>query len=71
MHTLKYVNGGSMRKNQGNVFDEYFTKPEISKILFEKTKEIISQYENLEKFTWLEPSVGDGCFYKLLPEKTI
>lgn len=71
MHTLKYVNGGSMRKNQGNVFDEYFTKPEISKILFEKTKEIISQYENLEKFTWLEPSVGDGCFYKLLPKKRI
>ena len=33
---LKYVNGGVMRKNLNNHFDEYFTKPEIAKMLFEK-----------------------------------
>lgn len=69
--TLKYVNGGVMRKNLNNHFDEYFTKPEIAKMLFEKTKKIIVKYENLDKYTWLEPSVGDGCFYSLLPEKKI
>jgi hypothetical protein len=35
--------------------------------LFEKTKNIISQHEKIEKYTWLEPSVGEGCFYDLLP----
>lgn len=69
--TLKYVNGGVMRKNLNNHFDEYFTKPEIAKMLFEKTKKIIAKYENLDKYTWLEPSVGDGCFYSLLPENRI
>ena len=69
--TLHYVNGGVMRKNLNNHFDEYFTKPEIAKMLFEKTKKIIAKYENLHKYTWLEPSVGDGCFYSLLPENRI
>ena len=69
--TLHYVNGGVDRKNLNNHFDEYFTKPEIAKMLFEKTKKIIAKYENLDKYTWLEPSVGDGCFYSLLPENRI
>lgn len=69
--TLHYVNGGVMRKNLNNHFDEYFTKPEVAKMLFEKSKKIIAKYENLDKYTWLEPSVGDGCFYSLLPENRI
>lgn len=68
---LKYVNGGIMKNNQNNHFDAYFTKPEVAAYFFHKTKEIISQYENIEQFTWLEPSVGDGCFYKLLPHNKI
>lgn len=68
---LKYTNGNAMKVNTKNKFDEYFTKPEISKILFKKTCEIISKYENLTKFTWLEPSVGDGCFFEILPKKKI
>lgn len=68
---LKYTNGRTMKINTKNKFDEYFTKPKISKFLFEKTCEIISKYENLSDFTWLEPSVGDGCFYEILPEKKI
>ncbi|MDO4673715.1 SAM-dependent methyltransferase [Campylobacter sp.] len=68
---LRYVNGGVMKSNANNHFDEYFTKPEIAKTLFEKSKKIIAKYENLDKYTWLEPSVGEGCFYKLLPESKI
>ena len=68
---LKYVNGRTMKQNHSNIFDEYFTKPEISKMLFERTKHIISRYENISKYTWVEPSVGDGCFYKILPENKI
>ncbi|KAA6226053.1 SAM-dependent methyltransferase [Campylobacter sp. LR196d] len=60
-----------MKENNENIFDEYFTKPKIAQYLFEKSKEIISKYENIKKYTWLEPSVGDGCFYKLLPHKKI
>ena len=36
--TLHYVNGGVMKKNPNNHFDAYFTKPEIAKMLFKKTK---------------------------------
>ena len=68
---LKYANGGVMRENKSNKFDAYFTKPEMAKYFFEKSKEIIAKYENIESFTWLEPSVGDGCFYKLLPHNKI
>lgn len=68
---LKYVNGGAMKSNINNRFDEYFTKTEIATYLFEKTKEIIAQYENLDIYTWLEPSVGDGCFYNILPKNKI
>ena len=60
-----------MRINMNNPLDEYFTKPEISKQLYEKTKEIISKYEDVKKYTWLEPSVGEGCFFRWLPRKKI
>lgn len=60
---LKYTNGNIMKENVKNPLDEYFTKPEVSKILYERTRKIISQYESLDKYTWLEPSVGEGCFF--------
>ena len=59
---LKYVNGNIMKSNSKNYFDEYFTKPEISERLYKKTCEIIYKYENINKYTWIEPSVGDGSF---------
>lgn len=65
---LFYVNGKKMQENKNNFFDKYFTKQEIAKSLFQKAKEIISKYENTEKYTWLEPSVGEGCFFDLLPK---
>ncbi|WP_193365351.1 SAM-dependent methyltransferase [Helicobacter bizzozeronii] len=68
---LRYVNGAQMKRNAKNRLDAYFTKPEIAQKLLAKAKEVISQYEALEQYTWLEPSVGDGCFYTLLPEAKI
>ena len=64
---LKYVNGKEMLENKNNALDQYFTKKHIAKNLFNISKEIISQYENINKYTWLEPSVGEGCFFDLLP----
>ncbi|BCZ18768.1 hypothetical protein NHP190012_04100 [Helicobacter sp. NHP19-012] len=69
--SLKYVNGGVMRVNHKNHLDAYYTKPKIAKQLFNTTQKIIAKYENLDKYTWLEPSVGEGCFYNLLPESKI
>ena len=66
---LKYVNGNVMKINSENVLDQYFTKKELAEMLFAKTKQVISKYENdIENYTWLEPSVGEGCFFDLLPE---
>lgn len=67
MKELKYVNGNIMKSNATSEHDEYFTKPELSERLFDITKKIISQYDDLEKYTWLEPSVGKGCFFDQLP----
>ncbi len=55
--------------NEKNILDQYFTKKHIAEKLFKKTKSIISKYEEIGKYTWLEPSVGEGCFYDLLPAK--
>ncbi|MDR1652307.1 MAG: hypothetical protein LBS01_01400 [Prevotellaceae bacterium] len=68
-NSFKYVNGNSMKINTNNVLDQYFTKKELAEALFAKTKQIISKYENnIDNYTWLEPSVGEGCFFDLLPE---
>ena len=66
---LRYVNGNLMKINSENVLDQYFTKKELAENLFAKTKKIISKFEkNIYEFMWLEPSVGEGCFFDLLPE---
>lgn len=40
-----------LNKNKKNKLGQYFTKRHIAKKLFEKTKNIISQYEKIEKYT--------------------
>jgi hypothetical protein len=66
---LRYVNGNLMKENANNLLDQYFTNKDLAKSLFSKTQEIILKYENnIDKYTWLEPSVGEGCFFDLLPE---
>ena len=68
---LKYVNGKTMKSNNNNRLDEYFTKRDVSKRLIDKTKEIISKYDDLDNYIWIEPSVGDGSFYDNLPQNKI
>lgn len=65
---LQYVNGNFMKVNVSNQFDEYFTKPDIAQQLLTITKEVISTYDDIHRFFWIEPSVGDGCFFDLLPK---
>jgi len=49
--------------------DQYFTNKELAKSLYQKTYDFIIQYEtNIDDYIWLEPSVGEGCFFDLLPE---
>lgn len=67
----RYVNGNLMKNNVKNHYDEYFTKPDIAKKILNKTLSIISRYDNIKKFLWIEPSVGDGSFYKILPKNKI
>lgn len=65
----RYVNGNKMKENSDNMLDQYFTNKELAVNLFAKTKNIISQYEqNIDNYFWLEPSVGEGCFFDLLPK---
>lgn len=68
--TFFYDNGNTMKVNNNNVLDQYFTKKETANYLYKKTCDIISQYEsNLKEFKWVEPSAGDGVFFNLLPPK--
>ncbi|MDR3244592.1 MAG: SAM-dependent methyltransferase, partial [Elusimicrobiota bacterium] len=62
---LNYVNGKSMKLNHNNILDQYFTKHLVAEKLFKEAKQIVSSYENndLKKYTWIEPSVGEGCFF--------
>ena len=68
---FRYTNGNFMKDNAKNKFDEYFTKPEIAKRLFAKFCEVVGEKEDLSKFIFIEPSVGNGAFFKLLPENKI
>jgi hypothetical protein len=64
-----YVNGNLMKANAENLLDQYFTNKDLAKNLFAKTNEILTRYEqNIADYHWLEPSVGEGCFFDLLPE---
>ena len=68
-----YVNGKEMKANEDNLLDQYFTSPDVAKRLFQKSFEIIQQYEGgkINELTWIEPSAGDGGFYDCMPENKI
>ncbi|GHV13235.1 hypothetical protein AGMMS49938_07480 [Fibrobacterales bacterium] len=67
---FRYVNGNLMKQNSDNLLDQYFTKKELASYLYDKANEVISEYENdISKYQWLEPSVGEGCFFDLLPKE--
>jgi len=50
--------------------DQYFTPHAIAEYCIQKTFEIIkSNQDDPEDFWFIEPSAGDGSFFKLLPER--
>lgn len=52
--------------------DQFFTSPETASQCYEKLKEKLKELgENPEDYCYIEPSVGDGSFGKLLPEGSI
>lgn len=59
---------GSTPGKPSEPIDEFFTKPEVAKELFQKTLEIVAHRPGYRDVTrWLEPSVGEGAFFDLLP----
>ena len=50
--------------------DQYFTPHAIAEYCIQKTFEIIkSNQDDPEDYCFIEPSAGDGSFFKLLPER--
>jgi hypothetical protein len=48
--------------------DEIFTKPEVAEDLYRQMLEIVAHRPGYREVTrWLEPSVGEGAFFNLLP----
>ena len=51
------------------VKDQYFTKPKTAKWCFNKFGEVARKLElDLNTYEFIEPSMGNGCFYDILPE---
>ena len=49
--------------------DQFFTKPEIAKKYYLKTLKFLKKEKiNIEDCLFVEPSAGDGSFFKLLPK---
>lgn len=49
--------------------DQFFTHRETAQYCFDKAIETLKPLCNLEDYTFIEPSAGDGSFYNLLPVK--
>lgn len=49
--------------------DQFFTSKFTATYCFNKTIEILNKFNvNIKDYTFIEPSVGDGSFYSLLPK---
>ncbi len=49
--------------------DQFYTKPEVAEYCFKKFQEVANNLEvNLNKYTFIEPAAGCGCFYQILPK---
>jgi hypothetical protein len=50
--------------------DQFFTPEKTAKYCYTKVVEILKKYKDSEKcYTFIEPSAGNGCFLKILPNK--
>lgn len=64
----KDASSESITGNDAQDKDQYFTKPEVARRCFGKLKEIANALGvNFDGYTFVEPSVGHGDFYKLMP----
>lgn len=49
--------------------DQFYTKPKVAEYCFNKFQKVAKDIGiNLDKYTFIEPSAGCGCFYQLLPK---
>jgi hypothetical protein len=48
--------------------DQFFTSKDTAQYCYNKAIEIIAPLGNLDDYTFIEPSAGDGSFYHLMPE---
>ena len=53
--------------NSARQLDQFYTNPKVAKTLYKMTKEWLKK-ENIKPTQWIEPSAGDGAFWKLLPK---
>jgi len=56
--------------SKSRILDQFYTKPHIAKMCFEKALSIIAA-QDLVFDNFLEPSAGTGSFYNLLPENKL
>ena len=50
--------------------DQYFTRPETAKTCFKMFQDTLKKLKvNQSEYTYIEPSMGEGCFYKILPKE--
>ena len=77
METIKERNKGWKKKPEipewvdleDVSLDQFFTKPEIAKKYYLKTLKFLKKENiNIEDCLFVEPSAGDGSFFKLLPK---
>ena len=50
--------------------DQFYTKPEVAEKCFQEFKKVMEKLDiNLNRYHFIEPSAGCGCFYHILPGK--
>lgn len=50
--------------------DQFYTKPQVAKHCFEKLQKVAANLGvDVDKYIFVEPSAGCGCFYQLLPRE--
>lgn len=51
--------------------DQFYTDGDTASYCYNKARDVISSYTSLDGYTFIEPSVGSGSFYKHLPSGSI
>ena len=52
--------------------DQFYTKESVALACFNKFKKVAKDFGiDLNKYTYIEPSAGCGCFFKILPKNKI